>query len=50
MFGWLDNWPLIVEGLTLVSIETVAGDHRQSENVDLAAQAGSFPPNGSGLA
>lgn len=50
VFGWLDNWPLIVEGLTLVSIETVAGDHRQSENVGLGGSGFWLVPRLTGLA
>lgn len=49
-FKWLDNWPRLVGGLTLVSVETVAGDPRESENVGLGSSGFWLVPRVTGLA
>lgn len=49
-FRWLDNWPRVVGGLTLVSVETVAGDPRESENLGLGSSGFWLVPRVTGLA
>jgi DNA helicase-2/ATP-dependent DNA helicase PcrA len=49
-FGWLGSWPHIVDGLTLVSIETVAGDPRESEKSGLGRSGFWLVPRLTGLA
>jgi DNA helicase II / ATP-dependent DNA helicase PcrA len=49
-FGWLRSWPGIVDGLTLVSVETVAGDPRESEKVSLGTSGFWLVPRVTGLA
>jgi DNA helicase-2/ATP-dependent DNA helicase PcrA len=49
-FGWLRSWPQIVDGLTLVSVETVAGDPRESEKAGLGSSGFWLVPRVTGLA
>ena len=49
-FGWLRSWPGVVDGLTLVSVETVAGDPRESEKVGLGSSGFWLVPRITGLA
>lgn len=49
-FRWLSNWPGIVDGLTLVSVETVAGDPRESEAAGLGSSGFWLAPRITGLA
>lgn len=49
-FGWLDNRPTVIDGLTLVSVETVAGDHRESERAGLGSSGFWLVPRIAGLA
>ncbi|WIM87440.1 AAA family ATPase [Candidatus Mycobacterium wuenschmannii] len=49
-FGWLGSWPGIVDGLSLVSIETVAGDPNESEKAGLGSSGFWLVPRVTGLA
>jgi len=49
-FGWLRSWPKIVDGLSLVSVETVAGDPRESEKAGLGSAGFWLVPRLTGLA
>lgn len=49
-FGWLRNRPLVIDGLSLVSIETVAGDYRESERAGLGSSGFWLVPRITGLA
>jgi DNA helicase-2/ATP-dependent DNA helicase PcrA len=49
-FGWLKNRPTVIDGLTLVSVETVAGDYRESEKVGLGSSGFWLVPRITGLA
>lgn len=49
-FGWLDNRPTVIDGLTLVSVETVAGDYRESERAGLGSSGFWLVPRITGLA
>ncbi|OBA86389.1 hypothetical protein A5662_27230 [Mycobacteriaceae bacterium 1482268.1] len=49
-FGWLRNRPTVVDGLTLVSVETVAGDYRESEKAGLGSSGFWLVPRITGLA
>ena len=49
-FGWLKNRPTVIDGLTLVSVETVAGDYRESEAAGLGSSGFWLVPRITGLA
>lgn len=49
-FKWLDNWPTVIDGLSLVSVETVAGDYRESEGAGLGRSGFWLVPRITGLA
>lgn len=49
-FGWLKNRPTVIDGLSLVSIETVAGDYRESEKAGLGSSGFWLVPRITGLA
>ncbi|KUM09955.1 MULTISPECIES: UvrD-helicase domain-containing protein [Mycobacteriaceae] len=49
-FGWLKNRPTVIDGLTLVSVETVAGDYRESEMAGLGSSGFWLVPRITGLA
>lgn len=49
-FGWLKNRPTVIDGLTLVSVETVAGDYRESEKAGLGSSGFWLVPRITGLA
>ncbi|ETZ70170.1 uvrD/REP helicase N-terminal domain protein [Mycobacteroides abscessus MAB_030201_1075] len=49
-FGWLKNRPTIIDGLSLVSVETVAGDYRESEKAGLGSSGFWLVPRITGLA
>ncbi|WP_244872628.1 MULTISPECIES: UvrD-helicase domain-containing protein [unclassified Mycolicibacterium] len=49
-FGWLKNRPTVIEGLSLVSVETVAGDYRESEKAGLGSSGFWLVPRITGLA
>ena len=49
-YHWLDQWPQLVDGLCLVSIETVAGDERLSERAGLGSNGFWLVPRLTGLA
>lgn len=49
-FGWLKNRPTVIDGLTLVSVETVAGDYRESERAGLGSSGFWLVPRITGLA
>lgn len=49
-FGWLKNRPTVIDGLTLVSVETVAGDYRESEKAGLGSAGFWLVPRVTGLA
>lgn len=49
-FGWLRNRPTVLDGLTLVSVETVAGDYRESEKAGLGSSGFWLVPRITGLA
>ncbi len=49
-FRWLNNWPRIVDGLSLVSVETVAGDFRESASADIGSSGFWLVPRVTGLA
>lgn len=49
-FGWLNSRPKIIDGLSLVSIETVAGDPRESEKAGLGRSGFWLVPRVTGLA
>lgn len=49
-FGWLKNRPSVIDGLTLVSVETVAGDYRESERAGLGSSGFWLVPRITGLA
>lgn len=49
-FGWLDQRPRLIDGLSLVSVETVAGDPRESEKVGLGSSGFWLVPRVTGLA
>lgn len=49
-FGWLKNRPKIIDGLSLVSIETVAGDPRESEKAGIGSSGFWLVPRVTGLA
>ncbi|WP_197373249.1 UvrD-helicase domain-containing protein [Mycolicibacterium baixiangningiae] len=49
-FGWLKNRPTVIDGLSLVSVETVAGDYRESERAGLGISGFWLVPRITGLA
>ncbi|MBJ7339765.1 UvrD-helicase domain-containing protein [Mycolicibacterium sp.] len=49
-FGWLKNRPMVIDGLSLVSVETVAGDYRESERAGLGTSGFWLVPRVTGLA
>ncbi|OBR98753.1 hypothetical protein A9W98_33745 [Mycobacterium gordonae] len=49
-FSWLDRWPHTIDGLSLVSVETVAGDPRESEKAGLGSSGFWLVPRVTGLA
>jgi DNA helicase II / ATP-dependent DNA helicase PcrA len=49
-FGWWKSRPLVIDGLSLVSVETVAGDYRESEKAGLGASGFWLVPRITGLA
>lgn len=49
-FGWLRNRPMVIDGLSLVSVETVAGDYRESERAGLGSSGFWLVPRITGLA
>jgi len=49
-FGWLKSRPTVIDGLTLVSVETVAGDYRESEKAGLGSSGFWLVPRVTGLA
>jgi DNA helicase II / ATP-dependent DNA helicase PcrA len=49
-FGWLKSRPKVIDGLSLVSIETVAGDPRESEKAGLGSSGFWLVPRVTGLA
>lgn len=49
-FGWWKSRPLVVDGLSLVSVETVAGDYRESERAGLGSSGFWLVPRITGLA
>lgn len=49
-FKWLDRWPHTIDGLSLVSVETVAGDPRESEKAGLGSSGFWLVPRVTGLA
>lgn len=49
-YHWLDEWPQVVDGLCLVSVETVAGDERLSERAGLGSSGFWLVPRLTGLA
>lgn len=49
-FKWLDAYPKVIDGLSLVSVETVAGDPRESEKVGLGNSGFWLVPRVTGLA
>jgi DNA helicase-2/ATP-dependent DNA helicase PcrA len=49
-FGWLRNYPSVIDGLSLVSVETVAGDPRESEKAGLGSSGFWLVPRVTGLA
>lgn len=49
-FGWLKNRPTVIDGLSLVSVETVAGDYRESEKAGLGSSGFWLVPRITGLA
>ena len=49
-YHWLDHWPKSVDGLSLVSVETVAGDHRESEKYGTGPSGFWLVPRVTGLA
>jgi DNA helicase-2/ATP-dependent DNA helicase PcrA len=49
-FGWLKNRPTVIDGLSLVSVETVAGDYRESEKAGLGSSGFWLVPRVTGLA
>lgn len=49
-FGWLKNRPMVIDGLSLVSVETVAGDYRESERAGLGSSGFWLVPRITGLA
>lgn len=49
-YSWLNNWPKVIDGLTLVSVETVAGDARESEKAGLGTAGFWLVPRLAGLA
>lgn len=49
-FNFLDAYPHIIDGLSLVSVETVAGDPRESEKVGLGSSGFWLVPRVTGLA
>ncbi|WP_292981701.1 UvrD-helicase domain-containing protein [Mycobacterium sp.] len=49
-FGWLGSWPGIVDGLSLVSVETVAGEPNESEKAGLGSSGFWLVPRVTGLA
>lgn len=49
-FGWLKNRPTVIDGLSLVSVETVAGDYRESERAGLGSSGFWLVPRITGLA
>lgn len=49
-FSWLKNRPRVIDGLSLVSVETVAGDYRESEKVGLGSSGFWLVPRITGLA
>jgi DNA helicase-2/ATP-dependent DNA helicase PcrA len=49
-FGCWKGYPRVVGGLTLVSVETVAGDPRCSEHVGLGTSGFWLVPRATGLA
>lgn len=49
-FKWLDRWPDTIDGLLLVSVETVAGDPRESEKAGLGSSGFWLVPRVTGLA
>ncbi|ART68319.1 hypothetical protein BTO20_06735 [Mycobacterium dioxanotrophicus] len=49
-FGWLKKRPTVIDGLSLVSVETVAGDYRESEKAGLGSSGSWLVPRITGLA
>lgn len=49
-FSWLDAYPQFIDGLSIVSVETVAGDPRESENAGLGSSGFWLVPRVTGLA
>jgi DNA helicase-2/ATP-dependent DNA helicase PcrA len=49
-YHWLNNWPGIVDGLSLVSVETVAGEPREAEAAGLGSSGLWLVPRVTGLA
>lgn len=49
-FGWLNNRPTVIDGLSLASVETVAGDYRESEKAGLGSSGFWLVPRITGLA
>jgi DNA helicase-2/ATP-dependent DNA helicase PcrA len=49
-FGWLKKRPTVIDGLSLVSVETVAGDYRESEKAGLGSSGFWLVPRITGLA
>jgi DNA helicase-2/ATP-dependent DNA helicase PcrA len=49
-FGWWKSRPLVIDGLSLVSVETVAGDYRESERAGLGSSGFWLVPRITGLA
>ncbi|BBZ03826.1 hypothetical protein MCHIJ_32630 [Mycolicibacterium chitae] len=49
-FSWLKNRPTVIDGLSLVSVETVAGDYRESEKAGLGTSGFWLVPRITGLA
>ncbi|OBK27438.1 hypothetical protein A5634_23340 [Mycobacterium asiaticum] len=49
-FGWLKSRPTVIDGLSLVSVETVAGDYRESERAGVGSSGFWLVPRITGLA
>ncbi|KAA0087060.1 ATP-dependent helicase [Mycolicibacterium sp. P9-64] len=49
-FGWWKSRPMVIDGLSLVSVETVAGDYRESERAGLGSSGFWLVPRITGLA
>ena len=49
-YYWMDHWPKSCDGLSLVSVETVAGDPGESERAGIGAGGFWLVPRVTGLA